>query len=330
MVLMGVVKDLIDVRVDDATSEIRDLIAGLSEAPRLIPTVYGYDERGSELYAQICDLESYYPYRTEWELLVRNVDSICSLAKIDEIVELGCGTATKSELLLNRASGGSRVPLSYVPIDVSEEMLRRTSARLADSIDGLEVWPIAGDYHTSLGVVAQRPRASRLFMFMGSSLGNMSEQKRRELLAKIRSAGRPGDLIMIGVDFDKPRSILESAYNDPPGCDLWHNFLTNRLTCLNRVFHGDFDPSVFDSRLAYNTDACQVEAQIWPRVDTEFCLADLNLRRVIKAGETVIVDTSHKFNADELDELLGAAGMRIMESYDEPAVKYSLLLLEMM
>jgi L-histidine Nalpha-methyltransferase len=330
MVLVGAVNDLIDVRVDDATGEVRELIAGLSEVPRLIPTVYGYDERGSELYAQICELETYYPYRTEWTLLARNVNSICDLANIREIVELGCGMATKSELLLSRASVKSQMPLRYVPIDVSVEMLKRTSARLADSIDGLEIWPIAGDYHSGLSVVEQQPKTSRLFLFMGSSLGNMSEQKRRELLANIRSAGQPGDLMMVGVDFDKPRSVLEGAYNDPPGCDLWHNFLTNRLVCLNRSFDGDFDPAAFDSRLVYNTDARRVEAQIWPRVDVEFCLADLNLREVIKAGERVIVDTSHKFEIDELNELLDTAGMRTMKSYAEPAVKYELLLVEMM
>jgi len=328
--MMGVVNDLIDVRVDDAASEIRDLVAGLSEAPRLIPTVYGYDERGSELYAKICDLKNYYPYRTEWNLLARNVDSIGDLVNTDEVVELGCGTATKSELILNRVSSRSHEPVRYVPIDVSEEMLIRTSARLADSIDGLDVWPIAGDYHTSLSVVEQRPKASRLFLFMGSSIGNMSDEKRRELLAKIRSAGQPGDLFMMGVDFDKPRSVLENAYNDPPGYDLWHNFLTNRLVCLNHLFGGDFDPSAFGSRLVYNTEARRVEARIWPHVDIEFHLADLNLQSVIKADETVIVDTSHKFKTDELDELLDSVGMRILRSYEEPTVKYSLLVLEMM
>ncbi|MEV7554091.1 L-histidine N(alpha)-methyltransferase [Amycolatopsis sp. NPDC089917] len=326
---MGAVNDLIDVRVDDATSEIQDLIAGLSETPRLIPTVYGYDERGSDLYARICDLETYYPYRTEWELLSRNIDSICGLVKRDEIVELGCGTATKSELLLNRMSATPGGSSRYVPIDVSEEMLMRTSARLAGSIDGLEVWPVAGDYHSGLKVVEQRPEASRLFMFMGSSLGNMSEQKRHELLTGIRSAGSRGDVLMIGVDFDKSRAALETAYNDPPGYDLWHNFLTNRLACLNRLFGGDFDPSAFESRLSYNTDACRMEAQIWPKADVAFHLADLNLRGVVKADERVTVDTSHKFKADELDELLDAVGMRILESYEEPSVKYALLLVEM-
>lgn len=326
---MSAVKDLIDVRVDDATNETRDLVAGLSKAPRFIPTVYGYDERGSDVYAQICDLKTYYPYHSEWELLTHNVDAICERAEVGEVVELGCGTATKSELLLRRMSDGPGASLRYVPIDVSEEMLRKTSARLADSIADIEIHPIAGDYHSGLGVVGKRPDTSRIFLFMGSSLGNMSEQKRRELLHDIRSAGRSGDLMVVGVDFDKPRPVLETAYNDPPGCDLWHIFLTNRLTCLNRTFDGDFDPSLFDSRLTYNTELCRMEAQIWPSTDVEFRLADLGVQGVIKAGERVTVDTSHKFKPDELDELLDTAGMRIMESYEDPAVKYSLLLLEM-
>ncbi|MDJ1135440.1 L-histidine N(alpha)-methyltransferase [Streptomyces iconiensis] len=327
---MSAIRGLIDVRVDDATSGIRDLIAGLSKTPRVIPTVYGYDERGSEIYAQICDLKTYYPYHAEWALLTRNIDSICDQAGTREIVELGCGTATKTELLLSRMAINSQAPLRYVPIDVSEEMLRRTSVRLADSIESLEIHPIAGDYHSGLSIVGQRPEASRLFLFMGSSLGNMSEEKRRELLGDIRSAGRRGDLMAIGVDFDKSRSTLENAYNDPPEYDLWHNFLTNRLTCLNRTFDGNFDPSAFDSRLTYNTDACRMEAQIWPRVDVEFRLDGLDLQGVIKANERVTVDTSHKFKPDELNELLSSTGMRIMASYDESAVKYSLLLLEMM
>lgn len=327
---MGAVNDLIDVRVDDATSEIRDLVAGLSAAPRVIPTVYGYDERGSDLYAQICEMETYYPYRAEWALLKGNVGSICDRATVAEVVELGSGTATKSELLLRQAALQSREPLKYVPIDVSEEMLKRTSDRLSDSIEGLEVWPVAGDYHSGLSVVARRPAASRLFLFMGSSLGNMSEQKRRELLADVRSAGRPGDLMIVGVDFHKSPSVLETAYNDPPGFDLWHHFLTNRLVSLNRSFGGDFDPSVFASRLVYNTDARRMEARIWPRVDVEFHLADLDLRGTISAGEVVTVDTSHKFTPDELDELLDSSGMRIMESYEESDAKYSLLLLELL
>ena len=46
-----------------------DLHAALSRAPKAISPKYFYDEVGSKLFEQICELPEYYPTRTELALL---------------------------------------------------------------------------------------------------------------------------------------------------------------------------------------------------------------------------------------------------------------------
>ena len=47
----------------------QDVAYGLSASQKWLPPKYFYDERGSQLYEQICALPEYYPYRAELEIL---------------------------------------------------------------------------------------------------------------------------------------------------------------------------------------------------------------------------------------------------------------------
>src|SRR5690348_17789889 len=47
----------------------RDVAFGLTAPQKWLPPKYFYDERGSQLYEQICGLPEYYLYRAELEIL---------------------------------------------------------------------------------------------------------------------------------------------------------------------------------------------------------------------------------------------------------------------
>ena len=47
----------------------RDVAQGLAAPQKTLPAKYFYDERGSQLYEQICTLPEYYPYRAERDIL---------------------------------------------------------------------------------------------------------------------------------------------------------------------------------------------------------------------------------------------------------------------
>ncbi len=42
-----------------------EVLAGLQSFEKTLPCKYFYDQRGSQLFDQICDLPEYYPTRTE-------------------------------------------------------------------------------------------------------------------------------------------------------------------------------------------------------------------------------------------------------------------------
>lgn len=83
-------------------SDIADLKSGLHLSPKHIPCGYLYNDRGSQLYEEITKLEEYYPFKTEKELLSQHASQIVSSIPAGSIiVELGCGNAEKTSVLLH-------------------------------------------------------------------------------------------------------------------------------------------------------------------------------------------------------------------------------------
>ena len=62
-----------DVTILDRSAERsvfrRDVIDGLSRSNKSLPCKYLYDKRGSELFDRICELDAYYPTRTEISIM---------------------------------------------------------------------------------------------------------------------------------------------------------------------------------------------------------------------------------------------------------------------
>src|SRR3954452_10478398 len=80
----------------------RDVLAGLSEQEKRLPYKYFYDEQGARLFEAICELEEYYPTRTELKILRQNIRDIASLAGPRcNLVDLGSGNGMKTRLLLD-------------------------------------------------------------------------------------------------------------------------------------------------------------------------------------------------------------------------------------
>ena len=50
-------------------SFLDDVFDGLSKTSKTLPCKYFYDQRGSQLFDQICDLPEYYPTRVEQGIL---------------------------------------------------------------------------------------------------------------------------------------------------------------------------------------------------------------------------------------------------------------------
>ena len=80
-----------------------DVRAGLTSPFKELSPRYFYDERGSELFEEITELDEYYPTRCEREILETQSDRICQAAnRPASLIELGSGSARKTRVLLDR------------------------------------------------------------------------------------------------------------------------------------------------------------------------------------------------------------------------------------
>jgi hypothetical protein len=85
-----------------------DVRRGLSGSPKKLPAYLFYDDLGSRLYEEITSLPEYYLTRVERSILDANADDVVRQARGASqapltIVELGAGSASKTELLLRAA-----------------------------------------------------------------------------------------------------------------------------------------------------------------------------------------------------------------------------------
>ena len=159
-----------------------------------------------------------------------------------ELVELGSGTAAKTRVLLDalHAAGTLR---RYVPVDVTESMVRDCAEELTSEYPGLHVHGVIGDFERHLDRV---PPATgpRIVAFLGGTIGNFPPGSRRRFLREIARLLGPEDHLLMGTDLVKDPRVLEAAYDDAEGVTA--EFNRNVLRVLNRELQADFDPDDFD------------------------------------------------------------------------------------
>jgi L-histidine N-alpha-methyltransferase len=136
----------------DLAAEVRD---GLTRPLKELPPKLFYDSAGSDLFDRITELPEYYPTRCEREILERRAHEI--VRGVEELVELGSGSATKTRVLL--ATGAIA---RYVPVDVSESAVERCARELRAAYPGLAVHGLIGDFDRDLpsGTPSSRCSAS--------------------------------------------------------------------------------------------------------------------------------------------------------------------------
>ncbi len=300
-----------------------DVVAGLESTPKTLPCRYFYDEAGSALFERICETPEYYPTRTERGILTEHADDIAALTGACELVELGSGSASKTRILLDAyAMNGNEV--HFVPIDVSESVLRESCRELIARYDGLSIRGFAGTYEQALAALHPAPGPARLFVFLGSTIGNFDDRGRAGFMTRLRGAMTEGEYFLLGIDRRKDPAIIEAAYNDRAG--LTAAFNINMLAHLNRRFDGDFAVQDFAHRAFYAPTSQQIEMHLESLRDQQVVLADLGLSVSIKEGETVRTEISMKFDPGELTVEFGALGFGHQATWSDARDWFSLML----
>jgi dimethylhistidine N-methyltransferase len=274
-----------------------EVLKGLTSPQKYLPSKLFYDEKGSELFNRITELDEYYLTRTEIKILTDNIEEISSLlGEGTLLIELGSGSSIKIRLLLDHIPGLA----GYVPVDISSGHLLQSCEILKTDYPNLDIFPVAADYTKDFELPEiKNPYDHRAVYFPGSTIGNFTPKEAKLFLERIaKLCGKNGGLI-IGVDLLKDRKTLEKAYNDKHG--ITAEFNLNILRHLNRELNTDFDLNKFKHFAFFNISKSRIEMHL---VSKEFQKVNLDGTEIqFRKGEITITEYSYKYTLESFAKL---------------------------
>jgi dimethylhistidine N-methyltransferase len=295
-----------------ASDFLEQAIAGLTSWPRTLPSKFFYDERGSGLFQQICELPEYYVTRTETEILrLYGSEMAESIGENAELVGFGTGAGVKTRMLLDHLQN----LIAYVPVDISKQRLTESAEALSREMPTLEILPVCADYLQPIELpTPSRKPAHIAVYFPGSTIGNMQPDTARHFLRRVcRLCGHSGGLI-IGVDLQKPKEVLEAAYNDSAGVTAAFNL--NILERANRDLDADFDLSQWRHRAIYNEEAHRIEMHLLSACAQTVHLGEREFH--FAPGEKIITEFSYKHTIEGFGALAASAGFQLARVWTDP------------
>lgn len=296
-----------------------DVLDGLSRSPRQLPCKYLYDERGADLFEQICRQPEYYPTQTELGIMRRFAEEIAeAIGPRAMLIEPGSGDAVKTRLLLE----AMREPVACAPMDISREQLERVTAELSGLFPDVQMLPICADFTRPVSPPRpNKPCDRRVVYFPGSTIGNLDEGERSRLLRQFAHMVGPGGGLLIGVDLIKDAETLEAAYDDRAGVTAAFN--TNLLSRINRELDGDFDLDGFAYEARWRSDRRRVEMSQVSRRRQTVRVGEQSFDFV--PGERILVECSHKFTIDGFAKVAADAGLTLRRRWTDDADWFAVL-----
>jgi len=303
---------------------------GLNAPQKRIDSRYFYDERGSKLFDEITRLPEYYLTRAESDLLASYADQLIRRHRIGTIVEPGAGSGEKTRLLIDPLVRYNTAPV-YVPIDISKSYLvniernlrslyptLQVQSRLADLTNAIALPPMlsaAGNPHRGSA-------APVLIAFLGSTIGNFEEDAAVGLLTRWRSGLREDDRLLIGFDLKKNVTELEAAYNDAAGVTAQFNL--NILHVINREAGANFDTRRFNHRAFYNAARGRVEMHLVSTEQQQVRVSGFGTIQ-FESGETILTEISCKYNGEDVERILRAAGLRLEQWHQDAPAQFAIV-----
>ena len=300
----------------------QDAREGLLERPRSLPPKYFYDARGAALFNRICDTPEYYLTRTEDALLRQRGGDIVALTRPAYLIELGSGSSEKTARLFEACERQDHTCI-YLPFDICEPALAQAAGKLQHEYRWLDVRPQIGDYHAGLDHLPDFAGV-KLFLFLGSTIGNFTPGEARAFIGDVRQRMQPGDFLLLGADRVKDSAVLNAAYNDAQGITALFNL--NVLQVLNRELGADFKADNFTHLAVYNNELNRIEMYLVSRLKQAITLGGLAASFKLERGERILTELSYKFYFDELETLLQQSGLKVIRHFEPDNRYFSLVL----
>jgi dimethylhistidine N-methyltransferase len=319
--MSGDYKILSNIDLEDVDTEKQafalDVLVGLSEIPKRLPSKYFYDDRGSELFQKIMDLPEYYLTNCEFNILETKKAEIANLIHKDffNLVELGAGDGRKTSLLIEHFMKEG-LQFKYVPIDISERAMLFLIQLMNKRFPKLQTQGIVAEYFYGLKWLGKITAQKNLILFLGSNLGNFNRPQSRVFLRNLWNTLNDGDFLITGFDLKKDIHLMRKAYNDKQG--ITSEFNLNLLRRINTELGGSFDLSHFQHYANYDVFTGAMESYLVSLQKQTVFIEELSQTFDFEAWEPIHTEYSYKYLESDISELAEATGFVIKKQlYDD-------------
>lgn len=283
-----------------------DVVEGLTKNQKEIPCKYFYDERGSMLFTEICQTAEYYITRTELQLLEQILPEISTrIGRNATVIEYGSGEGRKICDLLRALQN----PHTYIPVDISAEILFASSRKLKHKFPELAIHPLVADYTTPISlpeIPLTGEDGRKVVFFPGSTISNFTPVEAGQFVRNIRSFLNPGDAFLLGVDLIKSPNRLHQAYNDYDGVTA--DFNLNLLRRMNRELGANFKLNQFEHYAFFNPRHSRIEMHLVSLADQVVTIGRHQFS--FREGETIHTENSYKYSIGSVARLGQECGFR--------------------
>ncbi|MCX2743947.1 L-histidine N(alpha)-methyltransferase [Mangrovivirga sp. M17] len=292
------------------------VLDGLKAKEKSLPSWLFYDKKGDKLFQQIMRMPEYYLTDTEKEIIENNRDNFLEdfkgKDKKFDLVELGAGDGTKTEILL-RHFCVQNADFRYIPIDISSDVLGDLKNRLSKRLPDLTVLPKPKSFYDALDDLDKKDSKKRVLLFMGGNIGNFTLEGATDFITELSKRLRTEDELFVGFDLKKDPRQIQLAYDDSQG--ITRAFNLNLLERLNTELDADFDISKFDHYPFYNPETGEAKSYLVSQEDQEVYFGVLDEKIVFDQWELIYTEISQKYDLDMISKMAEKAGLKIYRKY---------------
>ncbi len=258
-------------------------------------------------------LDEYYLTNCEHDILSDNKQTLLDLFASDNrpfnLVEFGAGDGYKTKILL-RHFLEKGADFSYVPIDISANVLSILENKLAEEFPDLSVRSITDDYFHALHQLDNGNRRN-VILFLGSNIGNFTGEKSYEFLRRIYEEISEGDMLLIGFDLKKDPHTILAAYNDSKG--VTREFNLNLLHRINEELSANIDVSSFMHYPVYNPESGTAKSYLISTKNQEFSIQGTTIN--FEEWEAIHMEISQKFSMSDINRMASLTGFTSLENF---------------
>lgn len=205
----------------------------------------------------------------------------------------------------------------------STDFLNETLQKLSLEYPDVTMTGGSADYTKSFEIPTFDTERTIVF-FPGSTIGNFEPAAAIEFLCHVRTHLSNGDLLIIGVDRKKERSVIEAAYNDADV--VTSAFNKNLLARINREHGSHIEETAFEHLSFYNEQEGRIEMHLQSLVNQTITL-DGNVI-TFNEGETIHTENSYKFDLSDIERLCEKSGLRLKRVISDELTYFSVCVME--